>query len=71
MNKNVGGIDKLLRIVSGSVLIGYAIAGPAMGMDTGYNVWGWVDVIPLGTALINFCPRYPMFGISSRKSSDS
>jgi hypothetical protein len=71
MNKNVGGIDKLLRIVSGIVLIGYAIAGPAMGMDTGYNVWGWVDVIPLGTALINFCPRYPMFGISPRKSSDS
>lgn len=71
MNKNVGGIDKLLRIVSGIVLIGYAIAGPAMGMDTGYNVWGWVGVIPLDTALINFYPRYPMFGISSRKSSDS
>jgi hypothetical protein len=61
MNKNVGGIDKLLRIVSGIVLIGYAIAGPAMGMDTGYNVWGWVDVIPLAqpTATPRACPREP------------
>jgi len=71
MNKNVGGIDKILRIIVGIVLIGYAVAGPAMGMDTGYNVWGWVGIIPLGTALINFCPLYPMFGLSTRKSADS
>ena len=47
MNKNMGSVDKILRIVIGIVLIGYALAGPSMGMDTGYNVWGWVGVIPL------------------------
>jgi hypothetical protein len=71
MNKNVGGIDKLLRIVVGVVLIGYALVGPSMGMDTGYNAWGWVGILPLATALINFCPIYPFIGFSTRKSSDS
>jgi len=71
MNKNVGGIDKILRIVVGVVLIGYAAAGPAMGMDTGYNVWGWVGVIPLATALINFCPAYAIFGFKTNKTSES
>jgi hypothetical protein len=69
MNKNVGGIDKILRLVLGVVLIGYAVAGPALGFDTGYNVWGWVGVIPLGTALLNFCPLYPIFGFSSCKKA--
>ncbi len=71
MNKNVGGIDKILRIIVGVVLIGYAVAGPAMGMETGYNVWGWLGVIPLGTALINFCPLYTIFGIKTCKTTDS
>ncbi len=68
MNKNVGGIDKILRIIVGIVLIGYAVAGPAMGMETGYNYWGWVGVIPLGTALINFCPLYTIFGFKTNKA---
>lgn len=71
MNKNVGGIDKTLRIVVGVVLIGYAVAGPALGYDTGYNAWGWIGIIPLGTALINICPLYSILGLSSRKSESS
>lgn len=71
MSKNVGGLDKLLRIVLGLALIGFAIAGPALGMDTGYNVWGWVGVIPLATGLINFCPLYPIFGISTCKKTEA
>ena len=71
MTKNVGGIDKVLRLVVGVVLIGYAVAGPALGFDTGYNAWGWIGIIPLGTALINFCPLYPIFGISTCKKSNA
>jgi hypothetical protein len=71
MKKNVGGMDKILRIVLGIVLIGYAAAGPELGLNTGYNVWGWIGVIPLGTALISFCPLYPIFGISSCKTPPS
>jgi len=65
MNKNIGRADKILRIVVGVVLIGYAVAGPKLGMDTGYNAWGWIGVIPLATALINFCPLYRIFGLKT------
>jgi hypothetical protein len=71
MKKNVGGMDRILRIVIGIVLIGYAVAGPEFGLDTGYNVWGWIGVVPLGTALVSFCPLYPILGISTCKTSPS
>jgi len=71
MKKNVGGADKILRMVLGIALIAYAAAGPALGFDTGYNAWGWIGVIPLATALINFCPLYPIFGIRTCKTTPS
>lgn len=58
MKSNVGGIDKILRIVAGLVLIGLA------GADIG-TPWTWIGVVPLATGLINFCPAYAIFGISS------
>ncbi len=62
--KNVGGIDKILRIVAGIALIASTFFVPAM------SLWGWVGVVPLLTGLFNFCPFYPLLGISSCKSCD-
>ncbi len=64
MNKNVGGIDKILRIIVGIALIASTFFVPAM------SLWGWIGVIPLLTGLFNFCPFYPLLGISSCKSCD-
>lgn len=58
MKKNVGGIDKVLRILVGLVLIGLTLAG-AIG------VWGWIGVVPLATGLFNFCPLYTLIGVNS------
>ncbi|MEQ4540345.1 MAG: DUF2892 domain-containing protein [Billgrantia sp.] len=60
MKSNVGGIDKILRIVVGAVLIGLAITGVI-------GVWGWIGVLPLATGLINFCPAYQLLGINTCK----
>ena len=60
MNKNVGGIDKVVRIVVGLALISLVFVGPK-------TPWGWIGLLPLATALINFCPLYPLLGISTRK----
>lgn len=49
MKSNVGGIDKILRIVAGLILIVLAATG-MVGM------WGWIGVVPLVTGLFNFCP---------------
>lgn len=57
MKANVGGIDRILRIVVGLALIGWAFAGGP--------VWAWLGIVPLATALINFCPLYTLIGINT------
>lgn len=66
MQKNVGSIDKVLRIIIGLVLVYYATMMP----DTGYNVYGWIGVIPLGTALLGICPLYSIFGLKTCSTCD-
>lgn len=61
--KNVGGIDKVLRIVVGLALISLVFIGPK-------SMWGWLGIIPLATGLFNFCPLYPLIGFSTAKAGD-
>ncbi|MDI1247015.1 MAG: DUF2892 domain-containing protein [Rhodoferax sp.] len=55
MKSNVGGIDRILRIVLGLVLIGLTLTGTI-------GVWGWLGVVPLATGAIGWCPPYAIFG---------
>lgn len=63
MGTNVGGLDRLIRIVIGVVLIAYAI--PLGFSQTGWNWVGWIGVIPLLTGLVGMCPLYRLVGLSS------
>lgn len=58
MKNNVGGIDKILRVVAGIVLI-------ALAATNVIGVWGWIGVVPLLTGLIGWCPAYTLFGMNS------
>lgn len=58
MKANVGGIDKILRIVAGLALIALAIAG--IGLP-----WTWIGVVPLLTGVVGFCPFYPLLGLNT------
>jgi fatty acid desaturase len=58
MKFNVGGIDRILRIVVGLAFIGLAATGTV-------GAWGWIGVVPLLTGSIKFCPLYSIVGISS------
>lgn len=58
MKSNVGGIDKVLRIVVGAGLIGVTVAGFL-------PVWGYIGVVPLLTGLLGWCPLYPLLGINT------
>lgn len=55
MKKNVGGIDRTLRIVLGLVLIGLAASGTV-------GWWGYLGVVPLLTGLVGWCPPYALLG---------
>ena len=58
MKSNVGGIDKVLRIIIGLALISIVFIGPQ-------TPWGWIGIIPLVTALLGWCPLYTIVGINS------
>ena len=57
MKANVGGIDKILRILAGVALLAWAVMGGP--------VWAWIGVVPLLTGLVGFCPIYPLLGLST------
>jgi len=58
MKLNVGGIDRVLRILVGLGLVAWAalLGGP---------VWAWIGIIPLATGAIGFCPVYPILGMNT------
>lgn len=61
MKQNMGGIDRIVRLIIGIALI-------AWGVMT-HNWWGAVGIIPLFTAATGWCPLYIPFGMSSKKGS--
>ena len=60
MKFNVGGIDRILRVVVGAGLVAATVLGAI-------PVWGYIGIIPLVTGLVGFCPLYPLIGFSSKK----
>ena len=62
MSINVGGIDRILRIVVGLALIGAAVFHLI-------PVWGWIGVVPLATGLIGWRPAYLPFGFKTCQSA--
>ncbi len=58
MEKNVGGVDRILRIIVGLGLISLVFVGPQ-------TPWGLIGVIPLLSAIVGFCPAYRLIGLST------
>ena len=61
MKHNVGGIDRILRIIVGLAIIGWGVYAQ--------NGWGAIGIIPLFTGAIGWCPAYLPFGLSSDKKA--
>ena len=62
MKANVGGIDKILRIVAGVVLLALTFV---LRSESGLWLWGLIGIVPLATGLIGWCPFYPLFGLNT------
>jgi hypothetical protein len=58
LKSNVGGIDRILRIAAGIVLIALTLMG-VIGM------WGWIGIVPLATGLLRTCPVYSLLGFNT------
>jgi hypothetical protein len=64
MTKNVGSVDKVIRIVVGLALLAliFILEGDARWL-------GLIGLIPLVTAIMGWCPAYSLIGVSTEKSS--
>ncbi len=61
MKSNVGGIDRILRITIGAVLVVLAATGQV-------GAWGWIGLLPLATGSLGWCPPYSLLGINTCKN---
>ena len=56
--KNVGTVDRVVRVILGVALLAMVFVGPQ-------TPWGWIGLVPLVTALIGFCPAYKILGLNT------
>lgn len=64
MKRNVGFIDKAVRIFIGLTIVSLAFFGVA-------NKWFLLGLIPLFTGIIGWCPLYKILGINSLENDKS
>ena len=64
MTKNIGNIERIIRIVGGLVLIALSATGTV-------GVWGWLGLVPLATGLVGWCPPYSLLGINTCKNKNT
>jgi len=65
--KNVGSVDKMIRLLAGVVLAAWGILGAGLSSTVGV-VALVVGVVLIATGAINFCPLFKILGISSIKN---
>ena len=59
MSQNEGSVDRIVRVLVGSVLLSLFFFGP--------HTWlGLLGIVPLLTGIVGFCPLYRVFGVSTR-----
>jgi hypothetical protein len=59
MQANVGGLDRILRVSIGALLV-------ILALTNVISMWGLLGLIPMAT---RFCPAYPLLGIKTCKKN--
>jgi hypothetical protein len=58
MKRNIGGTERVVRVVVGAGILALAFVGPA-------SAWGYLGLAPLVTGLVGWCPPYALLGINT------
>jgi len=56
LSRNIGAIDRSLRLVIGGALVAMVFVGPR-------TPWGWIGVVPILASVTTWCPLYQLLGI--------
>jgi hypothetical protein len=59
MYRNVGTLDRIIRVLLGIALLTFALAGERT------TWWALIGVLPLGTGLTGTCPLYRYLGVNT------
>jgi len=60
MSVNVGGIDRILRIV-----VGLAVLALFFVLEGNARYWALLGFVPLFTGVFRFCPAYSLIGVNT------
>jgi len=66
MEKNIGSVDKTLRI-----FVGLALLSLLFILEGNARWWGLIGIGPLVTTALGWCPAYTLIGVSTRKTKQS
>lgn len=58
MIRNVGAVDRAIRLVAGIALLALVFVGPQ-------TRWGYFGLVLIATALVGYCPIYQILGVST------
>lgn len=58
MARNIGSVDRAIRVVIGVVLLALYFFLPG-----DQRIFALIGIVPLTTAFMNWCPLYTVFGI--------
>ena len=62
MKKNIGGVERIVRVVVGIGILALAFVGPK-------SPWAYLGMLPIVTGLVGWCPPYSLLGISTVKAT--
>jgi hypothetical protein len=60
MTVNVGGIDRVLRVI-----VGLALLSLYFVLEGNARYWGLIGFVPLLTGIVRVCPAYSVLGLST------
>jgi len=63
MARNMGSIDRAIRVVAGAGVLLLAFVGPE-------TPWAYLGVLPLLSGLVGWCPPYALLGIDTRSQAE-
>jgi hypothetical protein len=58
MTKNIGRVERIVRIVLGIGILSLAFVGPE-------SPWAYLGLVPFLTGLVGWCPPYALLGIGT------
>lgn len=64
MERNIGDVERVVRVVAGLAILSLVFVGPQ-------TLWGLFGIVPILTGLSGWCPPYQLLGISTCKHKDA